>query len=136
MFLMLSCGKGNKLKKKDYCSYYCYESIILLICNLITICFTYAYTFIRCPMLPIECDICLQCYNEGKRLPRSLSCGHTLCTLCIAQIMKRGPLKCPFCRSHHTERIICPADVPLNDALVGYSVNCVHSTILHHINKC
>ncbi|XP_071542714.1 uncharacterized protein [Panulirus ornatus] len=70
-------------------------------------------------MLPRECDICLQCYNEGKRLPRNLSCGHTLCTSCIAQIVKRGPLKCPFCRSRHTERILCPADVPLNDALVA-----------------
>ncbi|XP_050700674.1 uncharacterized protein LOC126987602 [Eriocheir sinensis] len=65
----------------------------------------------------MECEVCLEYYNEGKRLPRSLSCGHTFCTQCLTQIIKRGPLRCPYCRAHHRGIVLCPADLPLHEEL-------------------
>ncbi|KAG0722856.1 E3 ubiquitin-protein ligase rnf152 [Chionoecetes opilio] len=67
----------------------------------------------------MECNVCLENYNDGKRLPRTLYCGHTLCTQCLTQIMKSRPLKCPYCRaSNHRGTVLCPADIPLHEELV------------------
>ncbi|XP_042873717.1 uncharacterized protein LOC122254207 isoform X3 [Penaeus japonicus] len=70
-------------------------------------------------MILLECQVCLECYDARKRVPRSLSCKHTLCTSCIAQIMRRGPLKCPFCRTLHAGAVISPVDVPVQGEMAA-----------------
>ncbi|XP_053634925.1 osteoclast-stimulating factor 1 isoform X3 [Cherax quadricarinatus] len=61
-----------------------------------------------------ECQVCLECYNNNERRPRSLSCGHTFCTKCINETLIRGSLRCPFCRSEHTPTVTVASDVPVN----------------------
>ncbi|XP_069974315.1 uncharacterized protein [Penaeus vannamei] len=70
-------------------------------------------------MILLECQVCLECYDARKRVPRSLSCKHTLCTSCIAQIMRRGQLKCPFCRTLHAGAVISPVDVPVQGEMAA-----------------
>lgn len=67
----------------------------------------------------MECIVCLENFNEGKRLPRTLYCGHTICTQCLNQIMKCLPLRCPYCRTYHRGAVLCPADLPLHEELIA-----------------
>ena len=48
----------------------------------------------------LECEICLHGFNFDKPRPRSLPCGHTMCSSCITDILqtKAGCFDCPFCR--------------------------------------
>lgn len=41
-------------------------------------------------------------FDDTLRRPRTLPCGHTLCTLCINGLKKRGAVTCPTCRVNHT----------------------------------
>lgn len=48
-----------------------------------------------------ECEICCQEYNTSDRAPRSLSCGHTICTQCAQTLWDqqgRSRIVCPFDR--------------------------------------
>lgn len=49
----------------------------------------------------LDCEICLHRFNCDKRRPRSLPCGHTMCSSCLTDILqaKAGCIDCPFCRS-------------------------------------
>lgn len=52
---------------------------------------------------PFTCPVCLEQYDDKKRKPTTLLCGHSLCIACvteIAQIAFAGPdpPKCPLCR--------------------------------------
>ena len=49
----------------------------------------------------MECDVCYLQYNEERR-PKILSCGHTLCSICLLTIMRDRflALKCPTCREN------------------------------------
>lgn len=66
-----------------------------------------------------DCQVCLECYDDEARKPRCLSCGHTLCTLCVADIIERGALYCPFCRVSHVSPVTRAEDVPVNYTLVS-----------------
>lgn len=48
--------------------------------------------------LEVTCSICDKQYSEDKT-PRNLPCGHTMCTLCVDQILAKDQ-KCPECRVH------------------------------------
>ncbi|XP_026293224.1 uncharacterized protein LOC113217512 [Frankliniella occidentalis] len=43
----------------------------------------------------MECDICLEDFNQVERVPKMVSCGHTVCLLCLQQSDRR---QCPTCR--------------------------------------
>lgn len=66
-----------------------------------------------------DCQVCLEPYDEEKRKPRCLSCGHTLCTTCIADCLARGSLLCPFCRLLHVPAVSYASDVPVNYTVVN-----------------
>ncbi|CAL4063813.1 unnamed protein product [Meganyctiphanes norvegica] len=45
------------------------------------------------------CRVCQELFGEGKRVPRNLVCGHSLCTDCVSQLITSGPPTfCPECR--------------------------------------
>ncbi|KAK2155534.1 hypothetical protein LSH36_237g02003 [Paralvinella palmiformis] len=47
----------------------------------------------------LECPICYECYSDKHwRLPKVLSCGHTLCSTCADRLDDDGSLECPLCR--------------------------------------
>ncbi|XP_026852804.1 RING finger protein 227 [Electrophorus electricus] len=53
----------------------------------------------------LECGICYQLYNVGRRCPRRLRCQHSFCESCLLTLAHHtedsdtGPrIVCPFCR--------------------------------------
>ncbi|XP_050739112.1 uncharacterized protein LOC127009801 [Eriocheir sinensis] len=50
---------------------------------------------------PEECPVCLTGYDGTVQRPRTLPCGHTVCTLCIDQLEEQGRVACPECRVSH-----------------------------------
>ncbi|XP_050739173.1 uncharacterized protein LOC127009848 [Eriocheir sinensis] len=50
---------------------------------------------------PAECPVCLAGYDDTLQRPRTLPCGHTVCTLCIDQLEEQGRVACPECRVSH-----------------------------------
>ncbi|XP_050705428.1 uncharacterized protein LOC126990829 [Eriocheir sinensis] len=50
---------------------------------------------------PEECPVCLTGYDGTVQRPRTLPCGHTVCTLCIDQLEEHGRVACPECRVSH-----------------------------------
>ncbi|KAK4327958.1 hypothetical protein Pmani_001578 [Petrolisthes manimaculis] len=61
------------------------------------------------------CSVCQEQYEEGRRPPRNLGCGHSVCTSCVEQIIIRGGRKCPECRCHirATTATALPINYPL-----------------------
>ncbi|XP_050717822.1 uncharacterized protein LOC126999340 [Eriocheir sinensis] len=50
---------------------------------------------------PAECPVCMTGYDGTVQRPRTLPCGHTVCTLCIDQLKVQGRVACPECRVSH-----------------------------------
>lgn len=46
-----------------------------------------------------ECPICLQTYDGDSTVPRVLSCGHSVCGICLDNLPHRYPdtIRCPAC---------------------------------------
>lgn len=64
----------------------------------------------------ICCNICQEEYNLGTKVPRSLNCGHTFCTSCLAECFQRGNFKCPTDRSEIT--VVAVELLPRNFSLI------------------
>ena len=47
------------------------------------------------------CPICFEIYTEGNRCPKLLPCTHTVCVLCLRQLVRNSQVQCPECRLHH-----------------------------------
>ncbi|XP_066965290.1 uncharacterized protein [Macrobrachium rosenbergii] len=77
------------------------------------------FTGAKGEMPSLECGVCLELYNESSHIPRCLSCNHVLCTSCIIQLLRKGPLKCPFCRSWHGRTVISSVDIPVHNRLMS-----------------
>ncbi|XP_050704177.1 uncharacterized protein LOC126989605 [Eriocheir sinensis] len=50
---------------------------------------------------PEECPACLTGFDDLVQRPRTLPCGHTVCTLCIDKLKEQGRVTCPECRVSH-----------------------------------
>jgi len=47
----------------------------------------------------MECRSCYEVFDEFKRIPRNLPCGHTYCEVCLDQVVFiKKKLECPECR--------------------------------------
>ncbi|ESW09462.1 hypothetical protein PHAVU_009G129300 [Phaseolus vulgaris] len=46
-----------------------------------------------------ECPVCLQSFDDRDAIPRVLSCGHSVCEACLAELPQRYPntIRCPAC---------------------------------------
>ena len=42
------------------------------------------------------CQICMNKFDHGDRLPLCLKCGHTICKDCAKSLLKYRKIKCPF----------------------------------------
>ena len=51
----------------------------------------------------MECTICLQNWNADDCIPKSLPCGHSFCTQCLAAIFakQKAGLTCPTCMTNY-----------------------------------
>ncbi|CAL4060316.1 unnamed protein product [Meganyctiphanes norvegica] len=69
-----------------------------------------------------ECEVCLEEFDEDKHSPRSLTCGHSMCTTCITSTLasNKGTLLCPFCRIASTSSLTSKSakDFPINYSLL------------------
>ena len=45
-----------------------------------------------------ECLICYEGYNDEKKCPRLLSCGHSFCFSCLERLLHGNSIDCPKCR--------------------------------------
>ena len=45
------------------------------------------------------CTICFEPYNEKKKCPRLLSCGHSFCSNCLETLLHDKTIDCPTCRN-------------------------------------
>lgn len=52
-------------------------------------------------MKSLECQICFHEFDEWRRRPRILSCGHTFCSICLKSLLKDRNIACPNCKKYH-----------------------------------
>ena len=63
--------------------------------------------------MDIECEICCQKFDLGKRSPKLFPCGHTSCSFCCKNVgLGIQDSVCPFCR----------AEVPKNGVADNFSI--------------
>lgn len=51
------------------------------------------------PCIILECQICFEEYDINNKKPVVLECGHSICNICLAQILSSNNAnlkKCPF----------------------------------------
>ncbi|CAC5358946.1 TRIM56 [Mytilus coruscus] len=72
----------------------------------------------------LTCALCLEMYKE----PRLLTCYHTFCKTCIQQLMEKGNVSCPLCRS--VCKSVSLSDFPLNVYIQ------TQITFIKHASKC
>ena len=48
-----------------------------------------------------ECPLCYFPYTN-ERKPKIFSCGHTMCEICIKDMIKNATVSCPFCSAKFT----------------------------------
>uniref|UniRef100_A0A914WAU8 RING-type domain-containing protein n=1 Tax=Plectus sambesii TaxID=2011161 RepID=A0A914WAU8_9BILA len=47
----------------------------------------------------MDCSICFEAYDDGSRVPKQLSCGHSLCARCATACAdSESRLRCPQCQ--------------------------------------
>ncbi|CAL4158194.1 unnamed protein product, partial [Meganyctiphanes norvegica] len=63
----------------------------------------------------LECEICCYIYDEAKRRPKNLGCGHTFCASCMTKEISNGKTTCPTCRQPHNAHTV--ADLPFSVVL-------------------
>ena len=51
-----------------------------------------------------ECSICYEGYNDEKKCPRLLSCGHSFCSSCLERLLHGNSIYCPKCRQKKFNR--------------------------------
>jgi len=92
----------------------------------------------------MRCPVCMELYIN----PKILSCGHTLCILCVINIIKTNPynnILCPTCRSKILD---INNNVPLkeitynmyiglriNDHIINYNTVILEDTLTRLINS-
>lgn len=48
----------------------------------------------------LDCLVCYSKFSSDTRVPLSIDCGHTLCVVCLEQLISCADsfFKCPFCK--------------------------------------
>ena len=54
-----------------------------------------------------HCSFCTECYDDKKKCPRMLSCGHSFCSSCLETLLHGKTIVCPKCR----HRMLVPIGV-------------------------
>ncbi|CAL4082114.1 unnamed protein product, partial [Meganyctiphanes norvegica] len=58
------------------------------------------------------CPVCRDLFDDKTKSPRHLGCGHSLCSVCVAKLLRKKPL-CPECRKRFSGN-------ELNDCMINY----------------
>eukprot|EP00826_Nyctotherus_ovalis_P058861 TRINITY_DN8131_c0_g3_i1.p2 TRINITY_DN8131_c0_g3~~TRINITY_DN8131_c0_g3_i1.p2 ORF type:complete len:179 (-),score=41.41 TRINITY_DN8131_c0_g3_i1:567-1103(-) len=69
----------------------------------------------------MECMVCLRNWNQEDCIPKSLPCGHSLCTVCLEDLFncnKVGVL-CPVCNAQHKFALSELRALPKNFSLLA-----------------
>ncbi|XP_052121835.1 uncharacterized protein LOC113206912 [Frankliniella occidentalis] len=78
----------------------------------------------------MECDICMEDYDQGEHVPKMVPCGHTVCLKCLQKSDKR---ECPTCRrafkpapkalpnNYNLLRLMCQCDNNLTPVMMWCS---------------
>jgi hypothetical protein len=56
----------------------------------------------------VSCGICLENYDNEKKIPKFLSCFHTFCVTCLQNLESNSKIRCPSCRR---ETIVGPNSI-------------------------
>ncbi|CAL4097323.1 unnamed protein product [Meganyctiphanes norvegica] len=64
-----------------------------------------------------ECIVCFSHFDGEEHRPRSLRCGHTICTECLETAIRRQTKKCPNCRILYSADNV--NEMPINYNLEG-----------------
>jgi hypothetical protein len=48
--------------------------------------------------IDLRCEICSSRFDATTKVPKVLSCGHTICSFCLAKITQKNITRCPFDR--------------------------------------
>ena len=48
--------------------------------------------------IELRCEICNNAFDSISKIPKILSCGHTLCSKCLSKMSNKNILRCPFDR--------------------------------------
>ena len=69
----------------------------------------------------LDCSVCLNTYVLNRYRPRTLTCGHTLCTECVSKmiimdlsICESKLLPCSICQQYHERLVKSVSDIPIN----------------------
>lgn len=49
----------------------------------------------------MDCPVCMLSFDDTERRPRTMPCGHTLCSPCIKDVTALDSITCPTCRATH-----------------------------------
>ncbi|CAL4099777.1 unnamed protein product, partial [Meganyctiphanes norvegica] len=64
-----------------------------------------------------ECIVCFSRYDDEEHRPRSLPCGHAMCSDCLETAIKEQSKKCPKCRKLYSASNV--NDISINYPLEG-----------------
>ncbi|CAL4069075.1 unnamed protein product [Meganyctiphanes norvegica] len=64
----------------------------------------------------LNCEVCHISIDEEDRRPRSLGCGHSACSPCIATLIRNGCISCPTCR--RIFKVSTVDDLPVNFGMI------------------
>ncbi|CAL4063455.1 unnamed protein product, partial [Meganyctiphanes norvegica] len=62
-----------------------------------------------------ECIICFSQYDDEEYRPRSMPCGHTLCSKCLERAIREESKSCPKCRTIYSASNV--KELPVNFSL-------------------
>ncbi|CAL4224504.1 unnamed protein product, partial [Meganyctiphanes norvegica] len=80
-----------------------------------------------------ECIVCFSKYNGGEQRPRSMPCGHTMCSLCLERAIIEQSKMCPKCRTPYSAS--SAKELPVNFSLEGILKSLSTSDKLNECNE-
>jgi hypothetical protein len=67
----------------------------------------------------LECPLCYDCFNLGNKTPRQLGCGHSVCELCLSDLVSMSKvLACPLCK-----HVLVNASTIVDPQLINFPKN-------------
>lgn len=82
----------------------------------------------------LECEICKNYFNSQERKPRTVSCGHTFCSLCLQSFLhKKNIVGCP-CSREFLEQVESVEKIMINWQ-IAKSLELIELNCINHADK-
>jgi hypothetical protein len=72
----------------------------------------------------LECPICLNSFNTIDLRPKSLPCGHCLCSSCVFSLFSANSAECPLCKFRFSNTSTFPDNYALLSQLQLFEISC------------